>query len=168
MSQWSKTHAVDRAANLHENVFIFVVPVLRCSKNEFSNHPKSSRIYPKCPPRGGPIRSVSIKENEKVEAMRHVAVITKGRGGSLPGAASYRPGQAGMTPSVAPRDLRTLPSGAGCQLWACGTHLGRRPKRVCHPVEHAGRALRSLAPRTLKASQCSSPGSVHRQGTHIP
>ena len=56
--QCSKTHAVDRAANLHVNAFIFVVPVLRCSKNEFQNHPKSSRIYPKCPPRGGPIRSV--------------------------------------------------------------------------------------------------------------
>ena len=56
--QCSKTHAVDRAAKLHENAFILVVPVLRCSKNEFQNHPKSSRIYPKCPPRGGPIRSV--------------------------------------------------------------------------------------------------------------
>ena len=58
MLQCSKTHAVDRAAKLHENAFILVVPVLRCSKNEFQNHPKSSRIYPKCPPRGGPIRSV--------------------------------------------------------------------------------------------------------------
>ena len=39
--QWSKTHAVDRAAKLHENAFIFVVPVLRCSNNEFS---KSSKV----------------------------------------------------------------------------------------------------------------------------
>ena len=63
MLQCSKTHAVDRAANLHENAFIFVVTVLRCSKNEFQNHPKSSRIYPKCPPRGGPIRSVLPQYN---------------------------------------------------------------------------------------------------------
>ena len=69
MSQWSKTHAVDRAAKLHENAFIFVVPVLRCSKNEFSNHPKSSRIYPKCPPRGGPIRSV-YKKKKHVDFLR--------------------------------------------------------------------------------------------------
>ena len=41
MLQCSKTHAVDRAANLHENAFIFVVTVLRCSKNEFS---KSSKV----------------------------------------------------------------------------------------------------------------------------
>ena len=36
MLQWSKTHAVDRAANLHENAFILVVPVLRCSKMNFN------------------------------------------------------------------------------------------------------------------------------------
>ena len=41
MLQWSKTHAVDRAANLHENAFTFVVTVLRCSKHEFS---KSSKV----------------------------------------------------------------------------------------------------------------------------
>ena len=62
--QCSKTQAVDRAANLHGNAFIFAVPVLRCSKNEFQNHPKSSRIYPKCPPRGGPIRSVCSMTNK--------------------------------------------------------------------------------------------------------
>ena len=33
-------------------------PCCVAQKTNFQNHPKSSRIYPKCPPRGGPIRSV--------------------------------------------------------------------------------------------------------------
>ena len=129
-----------------------------------------SRLYRQLDARLWHQRDQKVRLRTPEERTMSLCVVNyiEGRGGSLPGAASRRPGQAGMTPSVAPRDLRTLTSGAGCQLWACGTHLGRRPKRVCHPVEHAGRALRSLAPRTLKASQCSSPGSVHRQGTHIP
>ena len=66
--QWSETHVVDRPANMHQNALIFVVPAValltpwmqnsfKIDENHRWQHVMCRRS---CPPRGGPIRSVSI------------------------------------------------------------------------------------------------------------
>ena len=65
--QWSERHVVDRPANMHQNALIFVVPAVALltpwMQNSFKiveNHRWQHVICRRsCPPRGGPIRSVS-------------------------------------------------------------------------------------------------------------
>ena len=69
--QWFETHVVGRRANMHQNALIFVVPAVALltpwMQNSFKiveNHRWQHVICRRsCPPRGGPIRSVSNQKN---------------------------------------------------------------------------------------------------------
>ena len=41
--QWLETHAVERTAKMHQNAFIFLFPVLLCSRHGCKNRSKSSK-----------------------------------------------------------------------------------------------------------------------------